>query len=290
MSRVSGLGRGLNSLIPSKKDLASGVVSTISQELVGQEEVVELPVDKISPNPHQPRSNFEDSTLSELVASIREHGIIQPLIAVKIGSDRFQLVAGERRLRAAKQIGLKTVPVIVRDLNEQKKLEIALIENLQRQDLNVLETAVAYKKLIDEFNLKQEQLGKKLGKSQPAIANVLRVLNATEEVKKAIIDNQITEGHARVLVGLPAEDQSRILSQIINQKLNVRETERAGREVVVAKHIRKLRFDPEIKAKEDELRSYFNAKVEIKKSGPRGQIVIKFFSEEELNDIMKKIL
>ncbi len=295
-TKSSGLGRGLGSLIPNKKlkdlplsDLPYSPPAAAGIILDKQEKILDLPVERISANPHQPRQDFNEENLRELVESIKEHGIIQPLIVTKTGENSWQLIAGERRLRAAKLAGLNYAPAIVRDLSEQKKIEMALIENLHRQDLNPLEVAAAYGKLMDEFNLTQEELAKKVGKSRPAVANSLRLLNVRPEVKQAIIGGKISEGHARVLAGLPAEDQLQVLGQILNNKFNVRQAEQAGKEVVVQKHIRKVHFDPELKAREEELQQALGTKVEIKKSGGAGQIIIKFYSDEELAEICRKI-
>lgn len=291
MQKTSGLGRGLGSLIPSKKSVKEilGNESEVADILDIREKISDLPVDKITPNPHQPRTNFDEDELQELVESIKEHGVIQPLIVSKSPSG-WQLIAGERRLRSAKLAGLATVPAIVREMSEQKKIEIALIENLQRKNLNSLETAFAYQKLIDEFNLTQEQLAKRVGKNRSTVANTLRILTVIDEVKEAIRDGKISEGHARVLAGLPESDQLLTLHKILSGSLSVRDTEKAGRQVVVKKHIRKVSFDPEIKAKEELLQSSLGTKVEIKKSGSSGQIIIKFFSEEELKTLIDRIV
>jgi ParB family chromosome partitioning protein len=295
----SGLGRGLGSLIPNKrlKDLPAGVAApatlpplSVSDVLDKHERIWQLPVENVAPNPHQPRKDFSPESLEELANSIKEHGIISPLIVTEAGKNQWQIIAGERRWRAAKMIGLEKVPAVVRELSEQKKMEVALIENLQRQNLNVLEVAMAYEKLIDEFNLSQEELGKKVGKSRSAVANAIRILNVRDEVKQAILAGKISEGHARVLAGLPAEDQLEVLEKILSNNFSVRETERAGKEVVVKKHIRKVSFDPEVKAREEDLQRVLGTKVEIKKFGPSGQIIIKFFSDEELEEIYRKII
>jgi ParB family transcriptional regulator, chromosome partitioning protein len=288
--KTSGLGRGLGSLIPNKKTAKEllGDSSEVAEILDNKEKISQLSVDKITPNPHQPRSIFNENELAELVDSIKEHGIIQPLIVTKSGSG-WQLIAGERRLRSAKLAGIDKVPAIVREMSEQKKMEVALIENLQRKNLNPLETALAYQKLVDEFNLTQEQLSKRVGKSRSSVANTLRLMTVIDEVKQAIQEGKISEGHARVLAGLPEKDQLVTLKKIIDGSLSVRDTEKVGKEVVVKKSIRKVQFDPEVKAKEDELQSALGTKVEIKKTGSSGQIIIKFFSEEELSDIVNKI-
>lgn len=289
---MSGLGRGLGSLIPNKKInpviLDDGMVI---DELTGKREMVsEIPVEKITPNPHQPRKNFNEDSLQGLMESIKEYGIIQPIILFKDGPDSWQLIAGERRWRSAKALGIKTVPAIVRDLSEQKRMEIALIENLQRENLNVLEVAAAYQKLIDEFNLTQEQLSKRVGKSRPVITNTIRILTAREEVHQAIRDGKISDSHARVLAGLPEEDQLELLKRILEDKMSSSQTEKASREIVIKKKIRPVHFDPEVRAKEEELEKSLGTKVEIKKSGGSGQIIIKFFSDEEFREIIDKIL
>jgi ParB family chromosome partitioning protein len=282
----------LSSLIPSRKSIntdSDGSPAIPREIAAGSEEVVQIPVGAITPNPHQPRHMFEPEGLKDLVDSIREHGIIQPLIVTALGDGKWQLIAGERRWRSAKEVGLKTVPVIVRDLTEQKKLEIAIIENIQRKDLNGLEVARAYQKLIDEFSLTQEALGKRLGKSRSAITNTLRLLTAPEPVMMAIERGEISEGHARVLVGLPIEDQLALLEKIKSIGMSVRDTERAGRDVVVQKHIRKVAIDPELRAYEEEIASVLGTKVEIKKNDRGGQIMIRYFSPDELRGIVNKI-
>lgn len=292
MQKTSGLGRGLGSLIPNKKASMTAFAddSFIRPEVLGeQERIWQLPVEKITPNPHQPRASFNEEELQELMDSIKEYGIIQPLIASKVEGG-WQLIAGERRLRAAKGLNMATVPAVVRDMTEQKKMEIALIENLQRQDLNALEVATAYRKLVDEFNLTNDQLGKRVGKSSSAVSNTLRILNAISAVKKAIVEGKISEGHARVLVGLPEEDQLELLEKIMVNSWSVREIEKQGRNVVIAKKIRTVATNPELRAKEDRLEQALGTKVEIKKSGEAGQIIIRFYSDEELEDIMLKIV
>ncbi|MFA6421891.1 MAG: ParB/RepB/Spo0J family partition protein [Candidatus Buchananbacteria bacterium] len=290
-NKLSGLGRGLGSLIPNKK-LASMSFDddSIMAEVVGKREsVVEIDVQKIVPNPYQPRMDFSEESLNDLSESIKEHGIIQPLIVVKNGPDEWQLIAGERRWRCAKNLGLKTVPVIVRDMTDQKKMEIALIENLQRQNLNALEVAIAYQKLLDEFNMSIDQLAQKVGKNRSTINNTLRLLTAREEVHQAIRDGKISEGHARVLAGLPEEDQLDVLQKILDGTMSVRDTEKTGREIVIKKKLRTLIKDPELTVKEEELEKLLNTRVDIKGSTKAGQIIIKYFSNEEFNEILKKI-
>ncbi|MCU0678963.1 MAG: ParB/RepB/Spo0J family partition protein, partial [Planctomycetes bacterium] len=192
---ANGLGRGLNSLIPSRS--AGGAVNKINANVTGSpfnnDRILEVAVDKINVNPLQPRQKFADQNMEELVESIREYGIIQPLI-VSQKNGIYELIAGERRLRAAKTLGLKTVRAILRNANEQEKLEVALIENIQRENLNAIELASAYQKLIDDFNLTQDKVAKRVGKSRPAVTNTLRLLSLPEEIKLALIDGRISEG------------------------------------------------------------------------------------------------
>jgi len=294
-TNASGLGRGLSSLIPNKKakdflTIDETEAKAIGAVIDGEERILALPVDEISPNPYQPREEISDESLGELVESIKEYGIIQPLIVTKIKANDYQLIAGERRLRAAKLLGLKTAPAIIRDASEQKKSELALIENLHHQDLNALEIAAAYKILLDQFNLNQDELAQKLGKSRPAITNTLRILGVREEVKQAIRAGRISEGHARVLSGLPPADQLTLLDRMLAEKLSVRETETAGRKVALEKNLRSINLRPEIIAKEEALANALGTKVRITKSGRTGQIVIKYFSPEELEGIVNKII
>ncbi|MFA6228202.1 MAG: ParB/RepB/Spo0J family partition protein [Patescibacteria group bacterium] len=290
-TRPSGLGRGLGSLIPAGKKIDNniGLIDpTIKEVIESHERINQLLVEKILPNPHQPRQSFDVDALNDLAESIREHGIIQPLIVTKKGDD-YELIAGERRLKAAKLAGLKTVPSIIREVSEQKKMELALIENLQREDLNSLEVAMAYKKLEDEFNLSRVELAKKVGKSTSAVANSLRLLNLIPEVKEAIVDGRLSEGHARTLAGLPQDEQFDGLQRILENKMSVREAERAAKVIVVKRNLRKISFDPEAKQMEEDVASALGTKVEIRRHGGVGQITIKFFSNEELRSLVNKI-
>ncbi len=288
-----GLGRGLGSLIP-KKTMTYGQ-NPFKSEVAEEETVVLHDSDrilKISPsqiaiNPHQPRTTFSDTALNDLAASIKEHGIIQPLIVTRRG-EGFELIAGERRLRSAKLLGLKTVPVIVREEKEQKKLEIALIENLQREDLNPLETARAYQKLIDEFNITQEEAAHKVGKARSSVANALRLLSLPAPVQEALTNGKITEAHAKYLLGLEGETkQVNMLKKILRQNLTVAETDKEIKRLGGTKAAKtKDYFD---RAREEELGEFLATKVEIKRQGKGGKVVIDFYSEEELNEMLKKI-
>lgn len=288
-----GLGRGLGSLIP-KKTMTYG--QNPFQAEVGEEEMVvlhdddrilKINPDRISINPQQPRTHFSEIALNDLAESIRQHGIISPLIVTRKGDD-FELIAGERRLRSAKLIGLKQVPVIVREEKEQKKLEIALIENLQRENLNPLETARAYQRLIDEFNITQEEAAKKVGKARSSVANALRLLALPMPIQDALAEGKITEAHAKYLLGLEGEiKQVNMLKKILRQNMTVAETDREIKRLGGTKAAKpKDYFD---RAREEELGEFLTTKVEIKRQGKGGKLIIDFYSEEELNGMLKKI-
>jgi len=267
------------------------IISEKNKEFLVPEDgsrVLQIPVDAIEVNPHQPRKIFGHQDLEELIESIKVYGIIQPLIVTKI-SGGYQLIAGERRLRAAKIIGLETVPAIVRQAAEQEKFELALIENVQRKNLNPMEKAVAYQRLVDEFGLSQERVAERLGVSRSAVANIIRFLDLPEQAQNAIAEGDITEGHAKVLAGLETEKQQLdLLKKILQNGYTVRDTEATGR--VAKKGTRQAARDPLLEEKEDILRSRLNTKVSIKNQGGQGQIVIEFYSEEELDSIVEQII
>ncbi len=282
----NGLGRGLGSLIPQKNDPLATVMGPEATLPAGQ--ALRVDPSLIKANPRQPRTAFNDPVLDELKQSIEEYGIIQPLIVTRSGSG-YELIAGERRLRAATLLGLKEVPVIIRQADDQEKLEIALIENIQREDLNPVELAIAYKRLADEFSLNQEQLAKKLGKSRPVITNTLRILRLPEEIRNALINNEITEGHAKILVGLDSEQkQFELFNRIKTRHLNVDETLGEARRMGGTKQARVL-VNYADKDKEMILRQFFGAKTEIKRVRQGGQVIIHFNNDEELGELMKKV-
>jgi ParB family chromosome partitioning protein len=285
----NGLGRGLGSLIPQKPNKTE-IVSEGNGNVVSDEKnrVLEIEPEKIKVNPMQPRSQFTDFNMDELVESVREYGIIQPLIVTKDGNG-YELIAGERRLRAAKTLGLQKVPVIVRDADSQRKLEVALVENLQRENLNPIEAAVAYKKLVDEFNLTQEEVARRVGKSRPAVTNALRFLSLPEEVRQAISEGKISEGHAKYLSGLDSESKQMILfRKILRNNLTVRDTDKEAKKMGGTKQAR-VKIDYADKDREVSLREFFGAKTELRRRGDGGQIIISFFSDEELENIMGKV-
>lgn len=287
----NGLGRGLGSLIPQKNINASGgTADTMPAEasLLPAGQVLKVATDLVIANPRQPRSRFAEPVLDELVQSIREHGIIQPLIVTKRAGG-YELIAGERRLRAARQLGLREVPVVVREAGDQEKLEIALVENIQREDLNPVELAIAYKQLAEEFDLSQEQLAKKLGKSRPVVANTLRILNLPGEIQLALVNGEISEGHAKILVGLDSEaKQFELFNRIKTRRLTVDDTLLEARRMGGTKQARVL-INYADKDKEMLLRQFFGAKTEIKRGRKGGQVMVHFSSDEELGEIMKKV-
>ncbi len=284
------LGRGLDSLIP-QKPIKTKFSNEDINKLDDKNRILQIDIDKIQLNPHQPRKRFDHAELEELTESIKLYGIIQPLVVTQIDDNHFQLIAGERRLRASQILNLKTVPVIVRPAKEQEKLELALIENLQRKNLNPIEEAISYKRLIDEFNLKQEDIAKRMGKKRSTIANTLRLLTLPEEIQKAILDEKISEGHARAIASLPNEkEQKEFLKKIINNQMTVRQAEGQVKKVKIKSHLRTVKIDPIVLTREEKLRDLIGYKVSIKNKGKGGEIVIMYDSPEDLNEIYKKLL
>lgn len=290
---AQGLGRGLGSLIP-KKTMTYGQNpfksnSSIEEKVIlnDGDRILNISPDDISVNPQQPRSDFNEAALNDLAASIKEHGIISPLIVTR-KDDGYELIAGERRLRAARIADLKKVPVIVREEGEQKKLELALIENLQRQNLNPLESALAYRRLMDEFNLTQEEASTKLGKARSSIANALRLLSLPAEIQAALAGGKISEAHAKYLLGLEGEaKQINMLKKILRHNLSVLETSKEINRLGGTKAAKPKDFFD--KNKEEDLSSYLNTKVELKRTRRGGQIIINFYSDEDLGEILTKI-
>ncbi len=252
--------------------------------------IEEIEVSKISPNPFQPRKTFEPTALRELADSIKEHGVIQPLVVTRTAVG-YEIVVGERRFRASQLAGMEKVPAIIKDaMVDQTKLEVALIENIQRQELNPIEEAQAYERLMKTFNLTQDQVAKKVGKSRPAVANTVRLLNLPAEVQRAVIEGKIMEGHARALLGL--NDPEKILlmyKMVVEQNLNVRQVEYKVRELTTKRPVDSAAPDPKLMAMESELRGKLGTQVKIQRQGQGGKIMIEFFSEEELSEIVHKM-
>ncbi len=253
-------------------------------------QILEVLIAEIVPNPYQPRRNFDEQQLRELADSIREHGVIQPLV-VNRTERGYELVVGERRFRASQIAGLEKVPVIVKSgMGDQTKLEVALIENIQRQDLNPIEEAMAYDKLMKMFGLTQEKVAQKVGKSRPAVANTVRLLNLPADIQRGIVEKKISEGHARAILGLPGpERQLALFKMILDQSLNVRQVEARVRQLVARPRLEAAGPDSLTMAMENELRSKLGTRVKIEKSGRGGKIMIEFFSDEELQELIGKI-
>lgn len=288
----NGLGRGLSSLIPQKVKKAAEISNGEALGGVASEDdkgkILNIAPDNIKTNPLQPRSNFSGQAMEELMESIKQYGIIQPLIVSK-NNGNYELIAGERRLRAASAIGLKTVPVITRDAKEQEKLEVALIENIQREDLNPVEQALAYRKLIDEFNLSQEDMAKRVGKARSSISNALRLLNLPEEIQYALIEGRISEGHSKIIAGLDSpEKQIALFKKISRGDLSVDSCIKEARVMGGTKAAR-IKINYGDKDKEFAFREFFGTKVEVKRKGRGGQIIIDFYSDDELRDIVEKV-
>lgn len=285
------LGRGLSSLIPKKRvdsEINISADDSFGKVAIKKENgVLDIDINTIVPNSKQPRTNFSETALLELSDSIKEYGIIQPLVVQRKGNG-YELIVGERRLRASKKAGLTKVPVIVRDYDEQKKLEVAIIENVQREDLDPIEKAAAYKKLKEEFGLTQEEVAKRIGKSRPVIANALRMLDLPEEIKEGLSRGSISEGHANIVMGLPTEiKQKDVFRKIVDNKWSVSETNKQVRKIGGTKDSR-IKENYKDKDREMKLRNSLNTKVEIKRVSSGGKIVIDFFSDEELDNIINK--
>ncbi len=289
-----GLGRGLDSLIPKKVSKIS--VSGSEDSIIDishpddKQKILQISPNKISVNPYQPRRKFSDAHIDELVESIKNYGIIQPLIVTKKESGGFELIAGERRWRSAKKLDLKTVPVIVRDADRQEKLELALIENIQRENLNPIETAISYRKLLDEFNLTQEELAGRVSKSRSSVANSLRLLNLPEEIQDALSDGRISEGHGKIILGLENEvQQMALFRKIIHEGMSVSNTSLVSKENRNQKPKKEKEVNYKDRDREQLVREFFGAKTEIKRKGSGGQILIDFYSEDELDEIINKL-
>jgi ParB family chromosome partitioning protein len=284
MSKKRGLGRGLGSLIPGADQ----------EEPTGEGGLLTVPVVNISPNPRQPRTHMDENKLAELADSIREHGLIQPLIVRREGNNSYILIAGERRWRAAQLAGLPTVPVVVKEASPQAMLELALIENIQRADLNPIEEAMAYQQLIDDFGLTQEAVAKRVGKSRPTVANIVRLLNLPENVQEAVNNELISGAHARALLPLPTpESQTAVMNQIISQDLSVRQVEAIvnkikSEERPAAKQTPRL--SAEMAALESEFRHRLGTQVKIQPGENGGRVVIHYYSDEELQAIYDAIV
>ena len=288
-----GLGKGLDSMIPQKvikpKEDKIDVKSKKNQDNVSRETLINI--NQIEPNKSQPRRNFNEDTLHELAESIKLYGIIQPLILQK-RNKYYEIIAGERRWRAAKVAGLKEVPAIIKDYSSQEIVEIALIENIQREDLNPIEEAIAFQKLINEYKLKQDEVAERVSKSRTAIANSMRLLKLDQRVQQMLIDDMISSGHARALITLEeGEMQYQIATKIFDEKLSVRETEKLVKKLLEpAKEVqdREKNLNFIYRDIEEKIKEIIGSKVQVKqKSGDKGKIEIEYYSKDEFERIVE---
>ena len=290
MSKKFGLGKGLNALIPEDTVILEPKKGKDKNDDNGYSLI---DINLIKSNESQPRKSFDDEKIMELAESIKSNGIIQPLILRK-DKDEYIIVAGERRWRAAKYIGIKEIPAVIMDLTEKQILEISLIENIQREDLNSIEEAIAYKKLITDFDLTQEQLSKRIGKSRVAITNTMRLLNLSEDVQQYIIEGVISEGHGRALLAITdSKLQCELAQNVIDDKLSVRELEFLIRKLKTksepSKSKAKKETNPYYNEVIEKLENYFGTKVNVTNKNNKGKIEIEYYSEEDLQRILEII-
>ena len=285
------LGKGLDALM-AEAEKEAGIDVSISQPTAPAE--LEIDVDKLLPNPHQPRTEFDKEALQELADSIKENGVIQPVLVEKADGDNYYIIAGERRTRAAKLAGLKKVPARIQKFSEEKKLEVALIENIQREDLNALEEALAYRKLMDMCGITQDEVARRVGKNRTTVTNALRLLKLPEDMQTSLANDEITAGHARALLSVTNVSDQRILfARILGQDLSVRETERqaaelngGGKAAVKTKPKKATeKKDPDIASIEERFIEALGTKVQLKGSLDKGSVQIDYFSRDDLDRI-----
>lgn len=279
--RAQGLGRGLAALIPQRPDARTGPI--------------DIPLVSIRPNPDQPRRHFGEAEMATLVASIREHGVLQPILVAET-FDGYQLIAGERRVRAARAAGLERIPAVIREIDDRARLELALVENLQREDLDPIEAAHGFRRLIDDFGFTHEHIAERVGRARSTVANTLRLLDLAAVVQQAIADSRISEGHGRALGGLSPEHQEHVLGAVIEQGLSVRQTEELVRRLRNPKPAEPTTEmgepagnDPDVERIEEELRRALGTKVSLARSRRGGRIVIEYYSDEELGRLYDRL-
>jgi ParB family chromosome partitioning protein len=280
------LGRGLGALIPQREK------SEAPAPVVPQTGLLYVPIEQIAPNPLQPRKTFNDDSIDELSRSVREHGIIQPLVVTRSGDHRYKLIAGERRYRAAQKAGLATVPIVVKEeMGEGDALQVALIENIQREDLNPIEEALAYHQLHEEFGLTQEEIAKRVGKERSTVANFLRLMKLPDPVKKLLASGQLSMGHARALLAVDsAKKQEQLADRVVKRNLNVRQTEMLAAESSPNKAVeKKEEKDVFTRDAEEKLQRSLRTKVEIDRKRRGGVIHIRFASEDDLIRIFDEL-
>ena len=291
-TKKSGLGKGLDSLITDK--VGKNTTVKVKTEEKEATDGVMLNINKVEPNRDQPRKNFDEDALLELAESIKQFGILQPLLVQK-KDDYYQIVAGERRWRAAKMAGIKEVPVIIKQLSDQEIMEISLIENIQRENLNPIEEALAYKRLLNEFNLKQDEVAERVSKSRTAVTNSMRLLKLNEKVQQMVIDEMLTTGHARALLGIDDQEKQFLVAQkIFDEKLSVRDTEKLVKKLQKEKKENKDTADQKdekleaiYRDLEEQIKQIFGTKVYIKqKNEKEGKVEIEYYSQDELDRIV----
>ncbi len=286
------LGKGLGSLIPTSKSQNMVQKEPVSTEkFKDNERLWHIPLSEIVPNEEQPRRFFSPEDLEDLVSSIKEHGVLQPITVMEKEDGGYEIIAGERRFRASQRAGVATIPALVRTVTKQEKLELALIENIQRQNLNPIEEAFAYQRLMEQFHLTQEQVSQKVGKSRPVIANTVRLLDLPEKIQAALMDGTLSSGKARAILSLRSEqEQMEAFESMMGQKMTVRDIEHVVMQKGAAARKGTLKRDPNILAQEQLLEERFGAKVRISQRGERGTIVIEYHSKDELKRILDEIL
>lgn len=290
-ARKGGLGKGLDSLIP---EMDEEVVFELQEKKSSNPETI-LKINEVEPNRSQPRKNFDEDAIEELAASIKQYGILQPILVQK-RKDYYEIIAGERRWRAAKLAGLKEVPVVIKDYTDQEIVEISLIENIQREDLNPIEEALAYKRLLNEFNLKQDEVAERVSKSRVAVTNSIRLLKLSDKVQQMLIDEMISSGHARCLLAIEDEDlQYSIANKIFDEKLSVRDTEKLVKSLLnpKKKKEKEIAIDDSFLYKdlEDKIKSVIGTKVTInRKNKEKGKIEIEYYSGEDLERLVDLFL
>jgi ParB family chromosome partitioning protein len=297
MSKKKALGRGLNALLSD----SSGHTERLEVDITApprpahtSHTLPEIPIDQIEANPFQPRSHFDEQALEELAASIKVHGVIQPITVRRLAHDKYQLIAGERRFQASKLAGLRTIPAYVRSADDQQMLEMALIENIQRENLNAIEIALSYQRLVTECNLKQEELGERVGKNRATVTNYLRLLKLPPDIQIAVRDNRISMGHARAIINVDTpENQLYIFNRILKEDLSVRKVEELVRQMAGGRNAKKTAEKPleaatarEISRLQAQLSSHFGTRVVVRSDGRKGDIRIPFLSVEDLNRIL----
>ncbi|MCI8731441.1 MAG: ParB/RepB/Spo0J family partition protein [Lachnospiraceae bacterium] len=288
--RKSGLGKGLDSLIPDHQSEKTGL-HTESEESGSNDGVVMVKISKVEPNKNQPRKQFDEDSLLELADSIKLYGVLQPLLVLDKGN-YYEIIAGERRWRAAKLAGIKEIPVLIKEYTEREIVEISLIENIQRENLNPIEEAIAYKRLLEDFNLKQDEIAERVAKSRTAVTNSIRLLKLDEKVQQMLIDEMISTGHARALLAITEpQEQVNLANQVFDEKLSVRETEKLIKKLLEpAKRVEKKEepaLDAAYEQMEEKMKGIIGTKVTIhRKKKDKGKIEIEYYSQDELERII----